>query len=67
MLNWRLKMTELWDALSGRKTYLGVFIWLLVRVLADVDLISEENAGTWVTVAESVLGVGILHKISKKG
>jgi len=59
-------LKKLWTAFSGRKTYTAVVIWLVVGILADMDVISAEQA-EFVTkyIVTGLFGVGVTHKLLK--
>lgn len=60
-------MKKVWEALSGRKTYLGVAAWLILGLALDVGWVTQELHDQIMPMVKAWTGVSIAHKVVKRG
>lgn len=60
----RVKVSQVWDSLNGRKTWIGLFLAVVYSGLVAQGVISRDETVEWVIF--TVTGVGVGHKVIKK-
>lgn len=58
-------MMKLWEMLSGYKTYIGIIVWGMANLLMAVKPEWMAALQTVETLAMTVTGVGVGHKLAK--
>lgn len=58
--------TNMDKLLNGKKTYIGIIGVALTSILASKGLVSAEEAGVLATAFDTLLKVGVVHKVVKK-
>jgi hypothetical protein len=52
--------------LNGKKTYIGIIGGAITSIIAARGYISPEEAGVLITAFDTLLKVGVVHKVVKK-